>query len=203
MPADPVADASGLDALETLAATHRFEPGLDTFLFLRHGRTLGNIRRVFQHPDDPLAPEGHGDAASAADLLAAESFSHIVASDMSRAWQTAGRVAARTGRPVHAAPALRERHFGDWIGTPSHELDWRASPPGGETLAGFIERSVRGLREALATGQAPLLVAHGGTLHVLCGVLGARLDAALAGNAVPLRVRRAGQGWAVTALVAP
>ncbi|MBM3525860.1 MAG: histidine phosphatase family protein, partial [Alphaproteobacteria bacterium] len=159
MPADPVADASGLDALAALAAANGFKPQAGTFLFLRHGRTLGNIRRVFQHPDDPLAPEGHDDAARAADLLAAASFTHIVASDMSRAWQTAGRVAARTRRPVHAAPGLRERYFGEWIGMPTHELDWRASPPGGETLAGFVARAARGLREALASGPMPLLVA--------------------------------------------
>lgn len=203
MLADPVTDASGLDALAALASSHRFDPGIETFLFLRHGRTLGNIRRVFQHPDDPLAPEGHGDAARAADLLAAERFSHIIASDMARAWQTAGRVAARTSRPVHAVPGLRERYFGEWIGTPSHDLDWRASPPGGETLAGFVDRAAQGLREAVAMAQMPLLVAHGGTLHVLCGVLGVRLDTALAANAVPLRVHRVGQGWAITALAAP
>ena len=33
---------------------------------LRHGRTPGNIGRVYQHPDIPLATEGFADADIAA-----------------------------------------------------------------------------------------------------------------------------------------
>jgi glucosyl-3-phosphoglycerate phosphatase len=198
--ADPtVADADhlGLKAMADAAAARPLRAPVDRFVFLRHGRTLGNIARVFQHPDDPLAPEGFADADRAAALLADGPFARIAASDMARAWLTAGRVAARSGRPVAAVPALRERYFGRWIGTPSHALDWRIDPPDGETLAGFVARVAEGFETVLADPQPVLVVAHGGVLRVLAGMLGVEVADALTANALPLMVERTGGGWSI------
>jgi probable phosphoglycerate mutase len=49
----------------------------------------------------------------------------------------------------------------------------------------------------------PLLVAHGGTLLVLAGALGVRLEPAMRANAMPLLFRRAGAAWEAVALVTP
>ena len=39
---------------------------------------------------------------------------------------------------------LRERWFGDLVGTPSHDHDWREDPPNGETLHAFVTRTQAG-----------------------------------------------------------
>jgi broad specificity phosphatase PhoE len=198
--ADSVVDADGLGELRRRAARANLKPAVDVFLFLRHGRTQGNATRRFQHPNDPLDDHGIGQAERAGALLARAAFSHIMASTMMRAWQTAGIVAAATRRPVHAHAGVRERYFGDFIGTSSENLDWRVDPPNGETLDGFVARTAAGLADALATGGTPLVVAHGGTLHCLAGLLRLELAPAILQNAVPLLVRRAGDGWSMEPL---
>ena len=200
-PTIAAADPGGLRALVAAASAFRLRPNIDRFLFLRHGRTAGNIGRVYQHPDDPLAPEGFADAERAAGILARQDFTHIAASDMARAWLTSGRVAAATGKPVVAVPGLRERFFGDWIGMPSAGLDWRADPPNGETLGQFVVRAAGGLDAALARAPGEtLIVSHGGVLQVAAGMLGLALSPDLTRNALPLAFRRVGGNWTVQAI---
>lgn len=194
-------DTGGLRALAVAAGSFRLDPAVDSFMFLRHGRTAGNIRRVYQHPDDPLAPEGFADADHASKILSHRRFAQIAASDMARAWLTSGRVAAATGKPVIAVPGLRERFFGGWIGKSSTDLDWRAEPPNGETLPAFVARAADGINAALALRPGEiLLVSHGGVLQVVAGMLGIRLAPELTRNALPLSFTRAGAGWLVEPL---
>lgn len=199
-------DPSGLGALSAAAAMHPLRTSADRFVFLRHGRTAGNVRRVYQHPDEPLCPEGFADADRAARTLApvaGSGFARIVASDMARAWLTAGRVAAAAGMPAAPAPDLRERFFGDLVGTSSVGLDWRIDPPSGETLEEFVRRVHRGMGEVLADGAPTLVVSHGGVLHVVAGMLGVALDPSWTANALPLSFRRAGTRWAAAPLPTP
>jgi probable phosphoglycerate mutase len=198
--ADSVVDGEGLSELRRRAAAQKLEPAVDVFLFLRHGRTRGNAQRIFQRPDEPLDDHGVGQAERAAAILSGAirngaAFSHIMASTMARAWQTAGIVATATERKVTAHDPIRERYFGDFIGTSSAAIDWRVSPPNGETLDGFITRTAAGLASALATGGTPLVVAHGGTLHCLAGLLHLELTPDILQNAVPLLLTRSGSGW--------
>lgn len=194
---------AGQLALRAAARDHGVSIARDRFLFVRHGRTPGNIGRVYQHPDIPLAPEGFVDADIAAKVLRDHAFDLIYASDMARAWLTAGRVADLTGRPVWLRRCLRERYFGDFIGTPSEGLDWRVSPPNGETMHGFIERTLIGVAELLGNGPMPLLVSHGGVLRVLAGALDVELPHELTTNGLPLAFERKGSAWAVTPLMQP
>ena len=97
---------------------------------------------------------------------------------------------------------LRERWFGDLVGTPSANHDWRDSPPNGETLSVFVSRTQAGITRGL-TGAAKLstaLVGHGGILYVLAPSLGIELNTPMLANATPLRFDRAGKGWRVTVL---
>lgn len=194
---------AGQLALRAAARDHGINVARDQFLFVRHGRTPGNIGRVYQHPDIPLATEGFVDADIAAKVLRAHAFDLIYASDMARAWLTAGRVADLTGRPVWLRRCLRERYFGDFIGMPSEGLDWRVSPPNGETMHGFIERTLTGVAELLIDGPMPLLVSHGGVLRVLAGALDVELPHELTANGLPLAFSRKGSAWAVTPLMQP
>lgn len=194
---------AGQQALRAAARDHGIAIARDRFLFLRHGRTPGNIGRIYQHPDIPLAAEGFVDADTAAKVLCDHTFELIYCSDMARAWLTAGRVADCTGRPVWVRRCLRERYFGDFIGTPSIGLDWRVSPPNGETMHGFIERTLIGVAELLSDGPMPLLVSHGGVLRVLAGALDVELPHEITANGLPLAFERKGNAWTVTPLMQP
>jgi probable phosphoglycerate mutase len=207
MPADaaPTAHGAGVDAvLETARETARaigFAARTDAFLFCRHGQTAGNAARFYQHAHEPLDAEGHAQAMRAAAIIGAGPRpSRTLASDMARAWLTAGHIASAGGFAVQPAPGLRERCFGALVGSSSAGFDWRSDPPGGETLDAFVSRTLAGLSEALSDGDMPLLVAHGGTLLVIAGALGVSLDPALRANAMPLLVRRDGAAWGIRPL---
>ncbi|MFN6953557.1 MAG: histidine phosphatase family protein [Acetobacteraceae bacterium] len=190
-----------MDAVLQAARAMGLEARTDAFLFCRHGQTAGNAQRFYQHPHEPLDAEGHAQAARAAAIIAAGPRpTRVLASDMARAWLTAGHIASAGGFAVQPAPGLRERCFGALVGASSEGFDWRRDPPGGETLDAFVSRTLAGLSDALSDGGTPLLVAHGGTLLVIAGALGLPLDPSLRANAVPLLVRRCGATWGLRLL---
>jgi len=168
------------------AAARPLKPRAWRFIFLRHGETEGNARRVYQASDIPLNPTGQAQARRAAEYLSAHPVGRILASDMRRAWQTAQAAAEVVGAPVIAEPRLRERWFGDLVGKSSAELDWRNEPPNGESLHEFVARTQAGIYDALDTEASTLLVAHGGSLYVLVFSLGADLLEQHIANATPL-----------------
>jgi probable phosphoglycerate mutase len=180
----------GLDEVRRLAAERPLQPRARRFIFLRHGETEGNARRVYQPPDIPLNPRGHAQARRAAEYLREHAIERILASDMRRAWQTAQAAAELVGAPVIPEPRLRERWFGDLIGTSSMDLDWRNEPPNGELLREFVARTQAGFHDALDTEGSTLLVAHGGSLYVLVFSLGADLLEQHIANATPLLFER-------------
>lgn len=194
--------AVGLAQLIHIASAMELRPDCDSFLFVRHGQTACNARRIFQGPDEPLDATGQAQAAACARLLASTRLARIVCSDMRRARETAAAIAA----PHHLQPnpqaGLRERNFGTRIGTSSAQIDWASAPPLGETLDGFVQRTCAGLRLALASPQPLLIVAHGGTLHVLAALLRLTMPLDLMANAQPLLVRRVAGRWTVQALAA-
>jgi broad specificity phosphatase PhoE len=174
------------------------------FYFLRHGQTARNALRIFQSVDEPLNATGLAQAESAAAVLADELLSHanvhIVCSDAPRAHTTALTVARRLQCQPTLQAGLRERHFGALIGSSSADIDWDCAPDGGETLDQFVARSLAALGDAVSSPAPVLVVAHGGTLHVLAAALRVATDSALLANARPLRFDRAGSGWRVTPL---
>ena len=140
------------------------------------------------------------EAASAA--LAKVRLQRIVASTMDRAWTTAGVIARPHGLTPIPEDGLRERWFGDLVGTSSADHDWRDSPPNGETLATFVSRTQAGIARGL-TGAGKLhtaLVGHGGILYVLAPSLGIEIETPMLANATPLRFDRRGNDWRVTRL---
>jgi len=191
------ATAVGLDVLARKARAAGLAPAVSLFYFLRHGETAGNAAKTFQPLDEPLNARGHEQARAAAAILKDVAFARITASDLPRAWLTAGKVAAATRRAVHAEPLLRERFFGALIGTPNLGIDWASHPPGGESLDDFVARAVSGLMQATAHGDTPLVVSHGGVLHVLRAGLGLDLTGDFVVNALPLRFERRGGRWTV------
>ncbi|MDM0068098.1 histidine phosphatase family protein [Variovorax sp. J31P207] len=191
----------GLLQLATLAAAHPLAPACDHFYFLRHGQTECNARRIFQAADEPLSALGLQQAARAAELLAGEPIRSIVSSNVHRALTTAQAVSAPHGIAPWVHEGLRERHFGELIGTSSANIDWACAPAGGETLPEFVARKRVALDQALAQPAPVLIVAHGGSLYVLAALLGVPVDMGLLGNAQPLRFERDGAGWRVKSLL--
>lgn len=176
----------GLEEVRRLARARPLKPRARRFIFLRHGETEGNAQRVYQPPDIPLNSTGQAQAKRAAEYLREHPIERILASDMRRAWETAQAAAQMVRAPVIPEPRLRERWFGDLIGTSSTDLDWRNEPPNGEVLHEFVERTQAGIGDALDTEASTLLVAHGGSLYVLVFSLGADLLEQHIANATPL-----------------
>lgn len=192
----------GLDDLFRIARATPLDPACDSFYFIRHGETEGNARRIFQPADIPLNARGLQQAQSAAAALADHKLERVVASTMARAWTTAEHIARPHGLKPDPEAGLRERWFGDLVGTSSADHDWRDDPPNGETLAGFVQRTQAGIARGLADGarRRTALVAHGGVLYVLAPSLGLDLVTDMLANATPMRFDRRGKGWAVTRL---
>ncbi|MBX5465090.1 MAG: histidine phosphatase family protein [Clostridia bacterium] len=161
-------------------------------LLVRHGETLFNQSGRYQgHTDIPLSEEGRRQAEALAGRLAPLTLAAVWSSDLSRARETAERLARPHGLEVRVDPDLREMSFGAWEGLTRAEIeerygeDWRLyvedatrhPPTGGETLAQLEQRSVGALRRALRQLEeegrrgALLLVSHGGTIKVITSFL--------------------------------
>jgi len=201
--ADPRISRLGLDVLTRLAAMPPLQPRAESFVFLRHGATDGNVTKIYQTFEQELNALGLDQARAAAGALAAYGgIARIVASDMNRAWRTAGIVGEALGLTPTVEIRLRERWFGDLVGTSSANLDWALDPPNGDRLADFIARTRAGFTAALDSETSTLIVAHGGNLYVLAAALGVTLEVEHMHNANPLAFRRAGDAWRVTRLLA-
>jgi probable phosphoglycerate mutase len=151
---------------------------------IRHGQTAWNAETRMQGQlDTPLDALGRWQAQQLAQALAHEPIDAVVASDLSRAMDTAAPLAGARALPVQRERGLRERSFGLFEGFtyadiarhwPDDTARWRArdpafAPPKGESLAAFYERCV-GVAERLIdqhAGRVVVWVTHGGVLDCL------------------------------------
>jgi len=195
----------GLHEMQRLAGRRPTRIAARRFWFLRHGETEGNATRVIQHAEIELNATGVAQAERAGQALKAAPLARVFGSTMARAWQTAELVGRCIGRNPVPEDGLRERWFGDLVGTSSVGLNWSIDPPNGERLADFVERTCA-TAEALLSGDEPtLLVAHGGNLYALAMSLGVELQVAYVANATPLCFERAAADarWGITPLDLP
>jgi probable phosphoglycerate mutase len=154
------------------------------FCLMRHGETDWNVEhRIQGQIDVPLNATGRAQADAAARELAAQTFSSVYSSDLTRALATANAVAGPLGLDVESTPALRERHFGAFQGLTHREAQARypadyarfrdrrlahGLPGGGESLPDFAAR-VEAVLNGMADkheGEMLLVVTHGGALDV-------------------------------------
>lgn len=154
-------------------------------LVARHGATLSNEEgRVTGQHDAPLSVLGKRQAEALGERLAGARFDAIVASDLSRALETAEAVARRVGLPVIVDSALREISMGAWEGRVYSDLVRDESElltrietdaagafgaPNGETWAQFSVRIQGALRQWVTRfpSGSILWVTHGGVVSVL------------------------------------
>src|SRR5438132_1605088 len=92
-------------------------------LLVSHAQTDWNVEGRFQGQTDiPLNSYGRLQARKLQQRLASTPLDAIVASDLSRARETAEIVAAAHGKPVRTDRRLRELHFGSWEGLTYSEI---------------------------------------------------------------------------------
>jgi broad specificity phosphatase PhoE len=151
----------------------------------RHGETDWNVAGRWQgNTDIPLNDTGREQARALAGVLQTRGLRSVVASDLSRAHETARIVATALGIEVAYVDAnLRERRFGIFEGLTRAEceaqhgdawqawLDHKRTPSGGETqddLAARMLAAFERVAVGLAREDAPaLVVTHGGSLRAL------------------------------------
>jgi broad specificity phosphatase PhoE len=158
-------------------------------ILMRHGQSEFNLHFSATHRDpgiaDPrLTPEGHAQAARAAEALATRDIRRIIASPYTRAMQTAAPIAAALNLPVLINPTIRERyHFSCDIGTkraelaiawPQHDfshLDEVWWPAGTEDEVSVAARAARFRDEMAAIGgwDHTLIVSHWAFLLTFTG----------------------------------
>ena len=155
-------------------------------LLIRHAQTHGNVQNLFcGHSETPLTPLGIAQARALGRRLAPLAIDGAVASDLSRAADTARHALDR--RPVALAldPRLREMHYGEWEALPAKELgekhpdamrdffQGKRPAPGGETIAELRARTSAAIRELVHThrGGAVLVVSHGNAIQAMLAEL--------------------------------
>jgi glucosyl-3-phosphoglycerate phosphatase len=157
-------------------------------VLLRHGRTEWNATGRFQGQlDPPLDAVGRIQAAAAAVAVAPMRPDALVASDLSRARDTAGAVSGVVGLDVAIDPRLREINLGSWQGLTRVEAReqfaaeytrWQtgedARRGGGETYAEVGARCVECIEErfsALEPGSLLVAVTHGSAARATIGTM--------------------------------
>ena len=186
------------------------------FFVLRHGQTDWNAQMRLQGSTDiPLNETGREQARVASRFLRDQNITRIVASPLSRAFETAQIVAEALGLPVETDPRLIERNFGlfegltvDEVETHRHEMlshmhpeadvDGKHYPYNAERLPEVIARVSAAIEAHRAESQAPLFVCHGIPFRAVARVyLGEMYSSP---NACPVRYERAGETWTMTGL---
>lgn len=185
-----------------------------SWVLLRHGESTANRDGVYSGWHDvPLTEVGRSQAMAAGRALRGRAFGRVLSSDLQRATRTAQLALEAAGAgalPIARLPGLRERSLGDWQGQDREALrrahperpllHWDGAPPGGETLGALAHRVLQTLVDAGDAAGPTLLVAHGGVIRVLLGLLAGDAPSALwtrrVDNAIPMDAHVPPGTWA-------
>lgn len=159
---------------------------LKRLVLWRHGESDYNVAQRMQGQlDSQLTATGLSQARRAARSLAELKPEVLMASDLSRAGDTAAALVAETGMPLWIDKRLRETHLGTWQGLTHAEVEvlwpggiqvWRGNPewapPGGETRVEVAGRAAHVVAELDAAGHSSaVLCTHGGLIAGLTPLL--------------------------------
>ncbi len=171
-----------------------------TLILVRHGRTTANATGVLagRLGGVKLDDTGQGQAARAADRLAAVPLAAVVSSPLERCRQTARTILGAQAGPLTVATdrGITECDYGEWQGRALKDLAkeklWAtvqtqpsaAAFPGGESLGAMQARAVAAVRRQDAAVEAAhganavwVAVSHGDIIKsVLADALGMHLD---------------------------
>jgi probable phosphoglycerate mutase len=156
-------------------------------LLVRHGQTPWNFEGLWQgHGDPGLTDLGRDQAQELARALAAEAkrpWTHVIASDLERARETAFVVAELLGLPIELDARLRELDVGEWSGLSRSEIEQRdpdrlyafergeptVRPGGGESRIEIRERTRAFICDVAErfSGGSIIVVTHLGVIRAL------------------------------------
>jgi broad specificity phosphatase PhoE len=164
---------------------------ITTSIYLvRHGQTAWNKEEIFRGKTDiALNETGLREAELAGEYLKEKEIHAIFSSPLSRAWETARKIAQFHHLEVQPLNGIIDMSFGNWEGHSLNEVkkndseryrQWQEEPhlvkfPGGESLEEVRVRSMAALEDAirLYPGKQLVLVSHRVINKVLlCGILG-------------------------------
>jgi broad specificity phosphatase PhoE len=162
-----------------------------TSIFLvRHGRTAWNKEEIFRgRTDVPLDETGLKQAELAGEYFKGMEIHAIYSSPLSRAWETAQKIAQFHHVKVQPLQGIVDMSFGRWEGQSHLDIQkndketyrqWREEPqllrlPSGESLDDVRVRAMAALEEGIQNhpGKSLILVSHRVVNKVLiCGILG-------------------------------
>ena len=154
-------------------------------IFIRHGQSQGNVDSIIQGSDDPLTELGRSQArAVGLHLASREDLTHLYASPMARARETAEIIGGYINLEPNLEPGLAEIDAGtaaglnwhEWVAT-NPELAQRISSPsrtlddrweGGESGHEFVDRIFKAydriVMQHMGTTDSVVVVSHGGPL---------------------------------------
>ncbi len=149
--------------------------------FTRHGETVWNVEnKICGATDIGLTEKGHEQAEELGRLIKEKLdageivIDEILASPLSRAYDTARHIADMTGILLRPEERLREQNFGKYEGTPRNgevfRLDKRnfvQSYDGGESMLRLAQRIYNLLDELAKDDKIYLLVAHNGIVRCI------------------------------------
>ena len=157
---------------------------------VRHGQTAWNKEEIFRgRTDVPLDETGLKQAELAGQYFKGIEIHAIYSSPLSRAWQTAQKIAQIQTVKVEPLEGILDMSFGDWEGHAHQEIrkmdnetyrQWVESPhlvklPGGESLDDVRGRVMAALEEVLRkhSEKTIVLVSHRVVCKVMiCAILG-------------------------------
>jgi len=191
-----------------------------SFYFLRHGETDWNKERRFQGPNEdiPLNDTGRHQAYLAALKLKHKPIDRIIASPLSRAYETAEIINQFLQKPIETDERLKEKDFGfyngktldevnkwekknpDKLGVLEPETGFKLSPQG-EAYGDFQKRILEAFVEYIEKypNENLLFVAHGGLYSTLHYTLMKEIKHS--SNAQPFHfMRNAAQDWSLIEL---
>jgi len=163
---------------------------MTSIYLVRHGQTAWNKEEIFRgRTDIPLDETGLKQAELAGEYFKAMVIQGVYSSPLSRAWQTAERIAKFCHLQVQPLEGTIDMSFGNWEGHALKEIEridpetyrqWREEPhlaklPGGESLDDVRFRAMAALEWVIKKHPegSVVLISHRVVNKVLiCGILG-------------------------------
>ena len=163
---------------------------MTSIYLVRHGQTAWNKEEIFRgRMDIPLDETGLKQAELAGEYFKAMVIQGVYSSPLSRAWQTAERIAKFCHLQVQPLEGTIDMSFGNWEGHALKEIEridpetyrqWREEPhlaklPGGESLDDVRFRAMAALEWVIKKHPegSVVLISHRVVNKVLiCGILG-------------------------------
>ena len=163
---------------------------MTSIYLVRHGQTAWNKEEIFRgRTDIALDEAGLKQAELLGQYFKGMEIHGIYSSTLSRAWETAQKIAQFHNLKVQPLPGILDMSFGNWEGRPHQEIrendretyrHWVEEPhlvrlPGGESLDDVRVRAMAAVEELIRNhpGKTLVLVSHRVICKVLiCAILG-------------------------------